>query len=215
MDLVLIRHPAVAVPAGVCYGRSDVPLAADPDAAAADIAGRLAALRAPLPQRVVTSPLVRCARVAAALADAHGLGVQHDARLAEIDFGDWELCAWDAIGRERVDAWAADFLHAREHGGESVAQFDARVQAAFDALADDAPEGSRVAWAVTHSGVMRAIAARALGVPLVRCMRWPLEMAAIVWLRRDAAGGASGPDGPDGKEGAERASDWRLVRWNV
>lgn len=201
MDLVLIRHPAVAVPAGVCYGRSDVPLAGDPDAAAAGIAARLAGLRAPLPRRVVSSPLGRCAQVAAALAAAHGLDVRHDASLAEMDFGAWELCAWDAIAREQVDAWAADLLHAREHGGESVAQFDARVQSGFDALTGD-PDAAPATWAVTHSGVMRVIAARALGVPLERCLRWPLEMAAIVWLRRDQA--------PD-----SAWHDWRLVRWNV
>jgi alpha-ribazole phosphatase len=202
MDLVLIRHPAVGVPAGTCYGRSDVPLAGDPDAAAAEIAARLAALRAPLPPRVVTSPLGRCVRVATPLAGLHGLGLQHDARLAEMDFGAWELCAWDAIAREQIDAWTANFLHAREHGGESVGQFDARVQAGFEALIADA-QGAPAAWAVTHSGVIRAIAARALGVPLERCLRWPLEMAAIVWLRREASGGGGASDG------------WRLVRWNV
>ena len=201
MDLVLIRHPAVAVPAGVCYGSSDVPLAGNADAAAAGIAARLAALRAPLPRRVVSSPLARCARVAAALAAAHGLDVRHDASLAEMDFGAWELCAWDAIAREQVDAWAADLLHAREHGGESVAQFDARVQAGFDALTGD-PDAAPATWALTHSGVMRVIAARALGVPLERCLRWPLEMAAIVWLRRDQATDSAW-------------HDWRLVRWNV
>lgn len=196
MDLVLIRHPAVAVPAGVCYGRSDVPLAGDPDAAAAGIAARLAGLRAPLPRRVVSSPLGRCAQVAAALAAAHGLDVRHDASLAEMDFGAWELCAWDAIAREQVDAWAADLLHAREHGGESVAQFDARVRGWFD---ESFAEGSGATrWVVTHAGVIRAVTARALDVPLSRCVRWPLEMAALVWLRRDAASGR-----------------WLLVRWNA
>lgn len=200
MDLVLIRHPAVAVAAGVCYGRSDVALADDPDSSAVGIASRLAALRAPPPRRVVTSPLGRCARIAAALATAHGLDAQPDARFAEIDFGAWELRAWDGIEREQVDAWAADLLHAREHGGESVAQFDARVQAGFDALTGE-PGAASSTWVVTHSGVMRVIAARSLGVPLERCLRWPLEMAAIVWLRRDPADAAQ--------------DAWRLVRWNV
>ncbi|HTH58658.1 MAG TPA: alpha-ribazole phosphatase [Paraburkholderia sp.] len=200
MDVVLIRHPAVAVAPGVCYGSSDVPLADAPAAASGDIGARLAALRAPPPQRIVTSPLGRCARVADALASAHGLDARPDARLAEMDFGAWELTAWDAIAREQIDAWAADLLHAREHGGESVAQFDARVQAGFDALTGDA-DAESATWVVTHSGVIRAIAARSLGVPLERCLRWPLEMAAIVWLRRDAPGGAW--------------DEWRLVRWNV
>jgi len=201
MDIVLIRHPAVAVAPGVCYGRSDVPLADDPAAAAASIAARLAALRAPSPRCVVTSPLGRCAKVASALAAAYRLDVHEHAWLAEIDFGAWELSAWDAIAREQVDAWAADLLNARAHGGESVAQFDARVQAGFDALTGD-PHAAPAAWAVTHSGVIRVIAARALGVPLERCLRWPLEMAAIVWLSRDDAPGNA-------------SRDWRLVRWNV
>ncbi|MDR8915276.1 hypothetical protein FEP71_04576 [Burkholderia multivorans] len=41
MDVVLIRHPAVAVASGVCYGRTDVPLAGSADAAARLLHDRL------------------------------------------------------------------------------------------------------------------------------------------------------------------------------
>ncbi|WP_028221195.1 alpha-ribazole phosphatase [Paraburkholderia oxyphila] len=196
MDLVLIRHPAVAVEAGVCYGKTDVPLAAAADAGAASIAARLAALGARAPQRIETSPLTRCASVARLLGQMHG-GVApiEDARLEEMDFGAWEMQRWDAIERAQIDAWAADFEHARAHQGESVAQFDARVSAWFDALDTDA-HGSL--WTVAHAGVMRAITARALGLPLARCVRWPLEMAAIVTLHRGASSG-----------------EWQLARWNA
>lgn len=196
MDLVLIRHPAVAVEAGVCYGRSDVPLAGDAAHEAAHLARRLGALGAPVPLRVESSPLRRCVPIANALASTHGLAPRVDARLAEMDFGAWEMQRWDAIERAQIDAWAADFDHARPHGGESVAQFDARVGTWFD----DGRDGrfAQTAWVVTHAGVIRAIAARALDMPLSRCVRWPLEMAALVWLRREAAGGP-----------------WQLVRWNV
>ncbi|TGB20463.1 alpha-ribazole phosphatase, partial [Burkholderia thailandensis] len=44
MDVVLIRHPAVAIDEGVCYGSSDVPLAAGAAAGAAAILRRLSAL---------------------------------------------------------------------------------------------------------------------------------------------------------------------------
>jgi alpha-ribazole phosphatase len=195
VDLVLIRHPAVAVEAGVCYGASDVALAGDAAHEAASLAARLAALGVRAPQRVAMSPLTRCASVAAALACAHGHLPVEDARLAEMDFGAWEMQRWDAIERAQIDAWAADFEHAREHGGESVAQFDARVRAWLESL--DAGEKSTV-WAVTHAGVIRAATARALGMPLARCVRWPLEMAAIVWLRYDASG-----------------AQWLLARWNA
>lgn len=196
MDLVLIRHPAVAVEAGVCYGQSDVPLAEAADAGAASIAARLVALGVRAPQRIETSPLMRCASVARVLAQSHGGLTSHeDVRLAEMDFGAWEMQRWDAIERAQIDAWAADFEHARTHGGESVAQFDARVSAWFDAL-DTAAHASL--WAVAHAGVIRAIAARALGLPLARCARWPLEMAAIVTLRRETSSG-----------------EWQLARWNA
>ncbi|SDC69577.1 alpha-ribazole phosphatase [Paraburkholderia lycopersici] len=195
MDLVLIRHPAVAVEPGLCYGASDVRLAGDARQEAASLAERLAAIGVREPQRIETSPLMRCASIAAALAAAHGQTPQVDARLAEMDFGAWEMQRWDAIERAQIDAWAADFEHARTHGGESVAQFDARVSAWFEAL--DAYEHAAV-WTVTHAGVIRAATARALGVPLARCVRWPLEMGAIVRLRYDASG-----------------KQWLLAHWNA
>lgn len=196
MDLVLIRHPAVAVVAGVCYGSSDVPLAGDVAREADALARRLEALGARTPQRIESSPLTRCAQIADALAATHGLAPQFDARLAEMNFGAWELQRWDAIERAQIDAWAADFDQARTHGGESVAQFDARVRGWFDESFAEGLGATR--WVVTHAGVIRAVTARALDVPLSRCVRWPLEMAALVWLRRDAASGR-----------------WLLVRWNA
>ena len=199
MDLVLICHPAVAVETGVCYGKSDVALAGAADAGAVSIAARLAALGLRAPQRIETSPLARCANVARVLAQMHdGMAAHEDSRLAEMDFGAWEMERWDAIERAQIDAWAADFEHARAHGGESVAQFYARVSAWFDALAvSDGGAHERV-WAVAHAGVIRAVAARALDLPFARCARWPLGMAAIVTLRRESSGG-----------------EWLLARWNA
>ncbi|MEM5311941.1 alpha-ribazole phosphatase [Paraburkholderia sp. JHI869] len=195
MDLVLIRHPAVAVDAGVCYGASDVRLAGDAAQEAALLATRLASLGVREPQRIETSPLTRCASVAVALATERGHTPRAESRLAEMDFGAWEMQRWDAIERAQIDAWAANFEHAREHGGESVAQFDARVSGWFDTL--NAPEKSTV-WAVTHAGVIRTVTARALGMPLARCVRWPLEMGAIVCLRYDVYN-----------------AQWLLARWNA
>ncbi len=190
----------------MCYGASDVALAGDPAHEAAALARRLDALGARAPLRIESSPLARCAQVADALAATHGLAPGLDTRLAEMDFGTWELQRWDAIGREQIDAWAADFEHARPHGGESVAQFEARVRAWFEracaAMPGMATHGTRasddMAWVVTHAGVIRAMTACALGLPLSRCARWPLEYGALVWLRREARGGP-----------------WLLARWNA
>lgn len=197
MDLVLIRHPAPAIEAGVCYGRTDVPLAGDAAASARSLLARLAVLGTPAPQRLVTSPLRRCADLAQGLARHFDCVCGVDERLREIDFGEWEGQRWEAIDRVALDAWAADLRHARMHGGESVAQFEARVGAWLDRWFAEAAVPASSVHAVTHAGVIRMIAALALGESIETTLTWPLEMAAVVWLRREIEAGG-----------------WRLMQWN-
>ena len=149
MELVLVRHPQPEVAPGICYGRSDI--AASPSAVAAVAQGlREAGLPGDLP--VFASPLRRCAE----LAERLGVPVTYDARLAEMDFGAWEMQAWDAIPRAEIDAWSADLLHYRPGGGESVMDVARRVAAFFDALRQaDHP----CALLVCHAGSMRLLAA--------------------------------------------------------
>jgi len=149
--IYLIRHPAVAV-SGLCYGQSEVALAAPVETLAAQ-------LRAQLPTEftLLSSPLSRCARLAEALG-----APRYDARLREIDFGAWELQAWDTIAREQLDAWAANPLDFRAHGGESVRQMAARAVAALDeALTGEA----RPLVIVGHAGPLRALVGRLQGMP--------------------------------------------------
>lgn len=194
MDLVLIRHPAVAVEPGVCYGRSDVPLAASAQVGAQAARERLAALGAPLPAQVWTSPLTRCASIAERLAHAFDVPLRRDAGWQEMDFGAWELQRWDDIDRAALDAWAADLMHACAHGGESVARFAARVARIADAVAQaDAPQ-----WAITHAGVIRAFASHALRVPLDTLLSRPVPTGGVVWLRMD-----------------DVARTWEVVHWDA
>ncbi|MBC8722743.1 alpha-ribazole phosphatase [Paraburkholderia sp. 31.1] len=196
MDIVLIRHPAVALEAGVCYGHSDVALAESAEVTSNALAVKLASLQVPAPRVLITSPLTRCAALATEIANDFGCVVSHDERLKEMDFGEWEAQRWDTIDRAVLDDWAANFEHARAHGGESVAQFVARVRAWFDAFA--LTRELSPAYVVTHAGVMRAIASWVLEVPLAHCLQWSLDMTGIVWLRRN-----------------DETLQWSLVRWNA
>ncbi|WP_345813177.1 alpha-ribazole phosphatase [Paraburkholderia sp. PREW-6R] len=196
MDIVLIRHPAVALDAGVCYGHSDVALAEDAEISSTTLALRLATLQIPAPRVVLSSPLKRCSALASELAADFGCALSHDDCLKEMNFGDWEAQRWDAIDRELLDDWASNFEHARAHGGESVAQFAARVRVWLDAFVQTRELSP--AYVVTHAGVMRVIASLVLEVPLERCLRWSLETGCVVWLRRDDA-----------------TQQWSLVRWNA
>ncbi|WP_375429455.1 alpha-ribazole phosphatase family protein [uncultured Sphingomonas sp.] len=152
MGLILLRHTRPAVAAGVCYGATDFDCA---DSFADDAAAASADL--PRVDRILTSPLRRCRRLAQFVADATGLVPHVDDRFAEMDFGAWEGRRWDDLPRDQIDGWAIDFHHARAHGGESVAIFSARVA---KALADACAIGGTT-LVVTHNGVIRAALAQA------------------------------------------------------
>lgn len=189
MDLILIRHPAVDVAAGVCYGQTDVPLLGDVAESVRALTARMEALQVPgCIGEWHASPLSRCRLIAEALGPARS-----DPRLQEFDFGAWEGQSWDAIDRASLDAWAADLQHARTHGGESLAQFTRRVTQWFDDL--PARETGPV-HVMTHAGVIRVLTGYLLGIESSSAIRWPLDFAAIVWLRRVGA-------------------EWVLVRWNA
>ncbi|MBI5860913.1 MAG: alpha-ribazole phosphatase [Rhodocyclales bacterium] len=156
MQLYLIRHPPPKVAAGLCYGATDLELADDVDATAAAVATLRTQLPPSLP--VFSSPLQRCLALARAL---HPAPVS-DRRLQEMDFGAWEMRAWDAIERRALDAWAADPLHYTPPGGESVSQMQQRV---LDFLAGLEHLQHEAAALVTHAGVMKIISGHARHLP--------------------------------------------------
>lgn len=176
--LWLQRHAPVIAEPGLCYGATNLAAHADETQAAAQrIAHRL-------PAGIVlrSSPLRRCAELAGAIVALRpDLSVQHDERLAEMDFGAWEGQPWSAIAREDFEAWTADFADRRAGGrGESVRGFMQRVAAAHDEWL--AGEGDAL-W-VTHAGVLRAVTLLHGGV---RCPAaaadWPAgELAFGGWL---------------------------------
>jgi alpha-ribazole phosphatase len=161
MQLYLVRHPHPLVGPGLCYGRTDLPVAP------AETARVGAALSASLPSGVplFSSPLRRCADLARALRG--GAAPACDARLAELDFGNWEMQPWERIARADIDAWAADMVHYRPGGGESVLQMAERVSAFH---ADIAASAQPRAIIVCHAGTMRLLAECRRGAT-------PLQMA--------------------------------------
>lgn len=169
MILHLVRHPRPVVAPGTCYGRLDVP--------AEDVAGAAARLRPQLPAGVPlwTSPLRRCRDLAEQLHPAP----LADSRLAEMNFGDWEGLAWDAIGAATLDAWAADVAGFVPPGGESARMLQAR---ALDFVANlDVPE----AVVVTHAGVMRVLLAHWLQVPVSEWTRLVFDYGAVTMVEVD------------------------------
>ena len=169
MKLWLVRHAQVLQEPGTCYGALDVP--ADLDATR-QCAEALAAVL-PLNAAVNTSPLQRCEQLAQVLIGLRpDLTLRADARLQEMNFGNWEGRPWDLIARSEFDAWTANFGdHAVGGHGESTNAVLARVARAFDEL----PATPHAVW-ITHAGVIRSAQLLAQGIRQVTdAGQWPME----------------------------------------
>ncbi len=156
MNTWLLRHTKVAVPDGVCYGQADMLLASTFDEEAAAVAASLPAKE----MFIVSSPLIRCRALALRL----GATARFDQRLRELNFGQWEMCAWTEIPRTELETWANDFVNLRPPQGESFAELQARACAALRDAKTAA--GERPLLLCTHAGVIRALLATARGIPL-------------------------------------------------
>ena len=99
---MFIRHTSVAVPRGVCYGQSDVPLAGGFPDEAVIVKRNLEKYSF---DAVYSSPLSRCLKLAAYCGyDTPIL----DSRLMEMNFGDWEMKRYDEITDSRLQLWYDD-----------------------------------------------------------------------------------------------------------
>ena len=157
MKLILVRHPQPEIDPGICYGSTD--LAVSPQQRDHTLHALLATL--PETETLYSSPLRRCAELAALL-HTHRPTTQlsFDPRLAEMDFGSWEMRPWDDIPRQQVDAWAADLIDYRPGGGESVLQMAARVADIYHAIAGRRQD----AIIICHAGTMRLMGALHAGL---------------------------------------------------
>ena len=123
MDIYFIRHTKVAVPAGTCYGRTDVPLLDSFEEEAEAVRRQLEGLTF---EAVYSSPLTRARRLAAycGYPDA-----TVDARVCEMDFGLWEMQPFDRLYAEdaRFAVWCDNYLTASTPEGEGVADVTGRL----------------------------------------------------------------------------------------
>jgi len=174
MNLHLIRHTSLNIPSGVCYGQSDVDVSASFEAECSALISKLDGIQF---DAVYASPLQRCTKLARAL----NLGeMQVDDRLKELHFGDWEMQPWDSIPREMFDVWAHDYAHLSPPNGESFTQLYDRSKL-FTEEVSNRLRGKNVA-VVTHGGVIRAMLADALNMPLKGLFRLVIDHGSVTQI---------------------------------
>ena len=148
MQVVLIRHTSVAVPRGTCYGQTDVPVS---DTFEQEAEQTLRNLQPFMPfDAVYSSPLTRARKLAAYCGYPTPTV---DARLMEMNMGQWEMQLYDEIQDPHLQAWYQDYMHLPTTGGEAFPDLRARVASFLDQLRQQ--EHERVA-VFAHGGVLVA-----------------------------------------------------------
>jgi alpha-ribazole phosphatase len=107
---------------------------------------------------IVSSSLQRCAAFARELADARGLPLRLDARLAEYHFGHWQGVPIEVLDREQGEAlgrfWADPVMYPPP-GAETFEAFRDRLSAALDDVVVES--ASKRVLVVTHGGAIRLL----------------------------------------------------------
>ncbi len=182
--IIVLRHaPPAEKMAGICYGQLEIPLAVDHAAAADRVVDRLVQLGYQ-PTDVISSDLQRCSGLAEQLLDHFPQAcMAADARLRELDFGEWEGISWDELqlnDGERLDSWMSDWLLASPPAGESLPELEQRV---FD-FCDELDHEGRLVLLVAHAGSIRALRRYFQQDPLdwPELMNQPVEHLAVELL---------------------------------
>ena len=139
--------------------------------------------------RLISSPLQRCARFAEALGAQLDLPVQLEKDLQELHFGAWEgqsAAALMETDAEALGVFWADPYSFTPPQGERVEDFATRVLAAVERL-HAAYAGERLLL-ISHGGVMRLLLAQARGLPRKQLLNVEVGHGAMFSLSVESSG---------------------------
>jgi len=179
MRLFLVRHGETeSNRRGLALGRDDVPL----NERGLWQAERLGRALAPEPLAAVySSPLRRTLDTARAVASPHGVDVQTEERLVEMDIGEADGLTFEEV-RTRfpglLEAWVSDKGPTQAMpGGERLLDVQERAWSAIADLA--ARHNEETVAAVTHNFVILTLLVRVLGLDLVQFRRLRHSVGAV------------------------------------
>jgi len=175
MNIYLIRHTAVYNPNKLCYGQSEIPLEENFTIDFDWIKDHLN-----LEDAVYySSPFRRCTKLAAFLSDDH---FKIDQRISELNFGDWEMKAWDVINPTELNPWMKDFVNYRIKNGEN---FTDLFERSVLFLEDILKLNTQNVVLVCHAGVIRSIISYALDAPLEKAFNIKVDYTSISKIEFD------------------------------
>jgi alpha-ribazole phosphatase len=165
---------------GRYQGQSDVPLNENGRAQAQELAERLEGQ--PF-TAIYTSDLQRARKTAEIIAATIHLPVTSEARLAEINQGEWEGQHVDAIKARYAKLWQQRTLNpanVRPPGGETVEEVAGRVYAALNSIAHLHPTG--LVLIVSHGLALATVICKDRGLPIDQAYTVIPDNAKPLWV---------------------------------
>ncbi len=169
MEVYLIHHTKTVAPEGVCFGQSDVELAASFPEEVKELRAHMPAIDAKT--HLVSSPLKRCFQLARQFGEP-----DLDPRLLPLNYGDWELLDWNLIDPGQLAQWKDDPVQASPPRGESYRQL---AQRAMEALEEVRQKPYHRALFFTHADVMQVLLAQCKGLALTEALNIPVALGAV------------------------------------
>jgi alpha-ribazole phosphatase len=146
--MIFLRHPKPDIDPGICYGRTDLDIAAIGHEQIS-----IAMETTPKVTRIIASPALRCRKLALSLGERDQVEVRFDERLWEMHMGEWEGIAWADIDRKLSEKWLEDPINNPTPGGEAFIDVQRRVNSAIADVMDDEAQLTAI---VCHAGPIRA-----------------------------------------------------------
>ena len=147
MEIYLVRHTTPKIEKGICYGQTDLDVAATFEN---EVAVILNSLEITQETSVYSSPLKRCTKLAQQFSD----NILIDDRLMELNFGDWELLKWDNLPKKASTIWMNDFVNVSTPNGEAYIDLANRANEAFTEIISTSAKKLII---TTHAGVIRSL----------------------------------------------------------
>lgn len=175
MRFVFIRHGAADGVEGRCIGHTEVPLSVEGIAEIRQLTFDSANIG-----RLISSDLSRAAHSAQLISASVGTPVTVDARLREMNFGEWDGRTWVELEQtdgDRLAAWMEHWSSAAPPAGETVDMLAARVASFLNDQLVQAQSHRSTIVIVAHAGSIRAAICLLTHTPFSQMFEIPVEYA--------------------------------------
>ena len=179
MNIYLVNHPEVYNPNHACFGQSELPLVENFTVDFSWLSEKFAHLKEHDQTSYYSSPFRRCTKLASFLSDENYVS---DKRLADLNFGNWELKEWQDINTTQLNKWRDDYVNYKFPKGESLSDLFDRVNTFYQELL---LTGKEHIILVTHASVIKCLLCNIMGLSLQNVLDFEISNSSISKINFD------------------------------